>query len=56
LASKGVDFKLYDIEKDPEAARRKQQLDPGRAVPFAIINGIKVRGWSRQIYETALEE
>lgn len=55
LNSKGVDFKLYDIEKDAGAAKRKNQLDPGRGVPFAVINGVKVSGWSKRAYEEALK-
>jgi glutaredoxin len=54
LASQGVNFKVYDIEKDPVAAKRKQRLDSGRGVPFAIINGIKISGWSKRMYESAL--
>jgi len=56
LASKGVDFVVYDIEKDPAAANRKRELDRGRGVPFAVINGIKISGWSQRAYETALEK
>jgi len=56
LASKGIAFKVYDIEKDAAAAKRKKQLDPGRGVPFAIINGTKLSGWSQRMYELALED
>ena len=52
---RGIDYQAYDIERDPAAARRKQQLDSGRGVPFAVINGIKISGWSQQAYQTALE-
>ena len=51
-----MSFKVYDIEKDGAAAKRKKELDPGRGVPFAVINGIKVSGWSQRAYEAALEE
>jgi len=54
LAGKGVNFKVYDIEVDKVAARRKKKLDSGRGVPFAIINGIAVNGWSQRLYESAL--
>jgi len=56
LASKGVEFKVYDIEKDPAALKRKMELDPGRGVPFAMINGEKISGWSKNLYEQALEK
>lgn len=52
---RGIDYQVYDIERDANAARRKQQLDAGRGVPFAIINGIKISGWSSQAYQAALE-
>jgi len=56
LAQKGVSFKVYDIEVDPAAAKRKEELDSGRGVPFAIINGIKISGWSKHLYESALDD
>lgn len=52
----GVNFKVYDIEKDAAAAKRKMELDTGRGVPFAIINGIKISGWSQRAYQAALED
>ena len=55
LDQRGIAYRAYDIERDPAAARRKQQLDTGRGVPFAVINGIKISGWSQQAYQTALE-
>jgi len=56
LASKQVNFKVYDIEKDAAAAKRLRQLSSKRGVPFAIINGIEIPGWSEKLYETALEK
>jgi len=47
---------VYDIEKDSAAAKRKMELDSGRGVPFAIINGIKISGWSKSMYQSALEK
>lgn len=52
---RGIAYQLYDVERDPAAAKRKQQLDTGRGVPFAIINGTKISGWSQQAYQAALE-
>lgn len=52
--SRGISFSEYDIEKDEEAARRKNELDNSRGVPFAIICGQPVRGFSTVAYERAL--
>lgn len=52
--SRGISFSEYDIEKDEEAARRKNELDGGRGVPFAVICDQKIRGFSTIAYERAL--
>ena len=52
--SRGIPFTEYDIEKDKVAARRKQQLDKRGGVPFALINGTPVHGFSKAAYERAL--
>jgi len=56
LRSRGIDFVEYDIEKDREAAARKKQLDNRGGVPFAIINGRSISGFSASAYERALQE
>jgi glutaredoxin len=56
LRSRGIDFTEYDIEQDKEAAIRKRQLDNRGGVPFAIINGRAIRGFSASAYERALQE
>ena len=56
LQSRGIDFIEYDIEKDREAAVRKRQLDNKGGVPFAIINGRPIHGFSASAYERALQE
>jgi glutaredoxin len=56
LQSRGIDFIEYDIEKDREAAVRKRQLDNRGGVPFAIINGRSIHGFSASAYERALQE
>jgi glutaredoxin len=56
LRSRGIDFVEYDIEKDKEAAIRKKQLDNRGGVPFAIINGRSISGFSASAYERALQE
>lgn len=54
LNAQGVRFAVYDIEKDSAAARRKEQLDGRKGVPFAVINGQGVHGYSEQGYLRAL--
>jgi glutaredoxin len=53
--SRNIRFTDYDIEEDKEAAERKKQLDTGSGVPFAIINGQKIHGYSPADYERALK-
>jgi glutaredoxin-like YruB-family protein len=52
--SRGIKFKTYDIEKDKDAARRMMALTRRRAVPFVVINGHQIQGYSKQAYEQAL--
>lgn len=54
LRSRGIAFKQYDIEKNEDAARRRRALDPRPGVPFAVINGFRIRGFSVEGYEKAL--
>jgi glutaredoxin-like YruB-family protein len=53
--SKGIKFAAYDIEKDKNAARRMRTLTPNRAVPFVVINGHGIQGYSKEAYEAALK-
>ena len=53
--SRNIDFTAYDIEKDSAAAERKKQLDSKGGVPFAIINGQQIHGYSPDAYERALQ-
>ena len=52
--SRGIPFTEYDIEKDKNAARRKKQLDSRKGVPFAVINGQRIHGFSEVAYSRAL--
>lgn len=52
--ARGVSFVEYDIEKDPAAARRKQQIDGRSGVPLALINGQPILGYAPSAYEKAL--
>ena len=53
--SRGIFFTEYDIEKDKSAAARKNQLDKKKGVPFVVINGRGIHGWSAAAYEQASE-
>jgi glutaredoxin-like YruB-family protein len=52
--SRGIKFKSYNIENDDDAARRMMTLTRRRAVPFVVINGHPIQGYSEQAYEQAL--
>lgn len=54
--SRGIPFKEYDIEKDKSAAARKNRLDTRGGVPFVLINGRGLHGYSAAAYERALKE
>ena len=53
--SRGIFFTEYDIEKDKSAAARKNKLDKKKGVPFVVINGRGIHGWSAAAYEQALQ-
>ena len=52
--SKGIAFIEYNIEKDKAAQQRLLSLSKSRTVPFAVINGQQIRGYSASAYERAL--
>ena len=54
LRANHIPYVAYDIEKDREAAERKKGLSGRKGVPFAIINGKKIYGFSEEIYSKAL--
>ena len=53
--SRGIEFSVYDIEKDRSAALRMRELTSKRAVPFVVINGQGIQGSSERAYELALQ-
>ncbi len=53
--SRNIYFTDYDIEKDRDAAERKKRLDSRGGVPFAVINGQQIHGYSPSAYERALQ-
>ncbi len=52
--AQGIPFTVYDVEKDSAAARRKSELDGRKGVPFAVVNGQKIHGYSEAAYRQAL--
>jgi glutaredoxin len=50
-----VRYTEYDVERDPEANRRYRKLGSGGKIPFAVINGVKIVGFSEARYIKALE-
>lgn len=54
--AKGIAFSAYDIEQDPDAQRRKDDIDPEKGVPTVVINGKVINGYNPQAYNRALEE
>ena len=54
LVAKGVDFIEFDVEEDPNARRRKNQLNPKGSIPTAVIDGQVLVGFSKSAYEKAL--
>ncbi len=53
--SRGIPYTDYDIEKDSEAAARKKQMSSS-GVPFAIVNGEHISGYSPNAYDSALRK
>lgn len=54
LRSNRINFRQYDVEKDRKAAARMRALGGTRGVPFAIINGKKIGGFSSNDYKQTL--
>jgi glutaredoxin len=54
--SRNIPFTEYDVEKDNNAAQMFKQLNNRGGVPFAIINGQSILGYSESAYESALQK
>ncbi|MGZ4994299.1 MAG: glutaredoxin domain-containing protein [Methylobacter sp.] len=55
MLKNNITFHEYDIERDLDAAARKESLDPDYSgVPLAVINGTIIRGFSEAKYQKAL--
>lgn len=53
FSGRGLSFNRFDVEKDPLAAARREKF-PGRGVPYAVINGTGILGYSETEYLQAL--
>jgi len=53
--SRGIPYTSYNIEQDRSAAEERRRLDSRGGVPFAVINGKKIRGYAPDAYERALK-
>ena len=53
--ARGIPITEYDIEADPAAAQRKQEIYPSPGVPLVLINGKPIQGFAPQAYEQALQ-
>lgn len=54
LKDNRIPYVVYNIEKDSAAAKRRDRLSPRQGVPFAVINGTKIYGFSAEAYSEAL--
>ena len=54
MKANNIPYVAYDVEKDKEAAVRKKELSGRSGVPFAVINGKKIYGYSEDAYARAL--
>jgi glutaredoxin-like YruB-family protein len=54
--SRGIRYAVFDVEKDENARRRMMRLSSSRAVPFVMINGQTISGFSEHAYQQALNQ
>jgi glutaredoxin len=53
---RNISTRIFNIEKDPVAARRKSELDPRKGVPLVVIDNQVIYGFSPKAYNTALDD
>jgi len=51
-----IPTRIFNIEKDPVAAKRKCELDPRKGVPLVVIDNQVIYGFSPKAYNTALDD
>ena len=56
FADRKVPVRIFNIEKDPDAARRKRELDSRNGVPLVIIDNQVIYGYSPKAFNTALDD
>jgi glutaredoxin 3 len=54
LSMRGVRYKERNVASSKVQALRQKKLGGGNGVPFAVINGKKIRGWNKRAYDQAL--
>lgn len=54
--SRGIPVIEYDIEADQAANQRKSALDPSPGVPYVVIGGKGIHGYSVPLFEKMLKE
>lgn len=54
LRSNGIRYTEFDVEKSRDAALRMRRLGGGGGVPFTVINGDTISGFSPDQYKAAL--
>ncbi len=54
LREKNISFQEYDIQNDANAALRMKKMGGGGGIPFTIINGNTIEGFSAYRYSSAL--
>ena len=52
---RNIPTRIFNIEQDPVAARRKNKLDPRKGVPLVVIDNQVIYGFSPKAYSTALD-
>ena len=55
LKSKNLDFIEYNRDTDETAAAKRKEIDDGDEVPLAVINKIRIHGFSESIYDRVLK-
>ncbi|HDQ04229.1 MAG TPA: glutaredoxin family protein [Deltaproteobacteria bacterium] len=55
LQSENISFTEYNMDRDPDAVERRQEIDDGDEVPFAVINRNHVYGFSESVYKRAMK-
>ena len=54
--SRGITFIEYNIEEDQKAKERLSSLTESSSVPFAVINGHHIKGYSASAYVKAMRK